>query len=958
MPELFALFIRPPVGAASYAGWSERIAFGADLPAELAEGGAVTSLVGHMQVDDPNAADVYAAVTGVLSTRPPSPLPTCESRPLRLDGTALAPSSPILYLTPTTAKLDPAYGQALAPLLPAGAHTRAERTDTAHAIDTLRWLEYGNLDPAEMKAALCPTVPTNKGRSTACKEKAWADFLAGKGEIHVRAGQKLGRAGAAYIPGSPANALQMWFGVMAEAGPHDPGFFYQAVEGSLLAADAPLAAAARSGPLGVHWPLILPGTATNAIGADRLLPYTALLQARNDQDLTYEQWRAAGDRQKALYLAQLLMRRRPDLALDGVRRFVFNMRDFYNVFQLEAVTEFFMNYPDPLKGDAAPVLPGDSGYRTVNLLAPYGAAAQVNGDTVTLDGAQNFTRIVAGRDVIVLDADTGRTHHQYRILAADPDLATVTVDAPPTVTAAGPWHISPRPSLVLVDPLGARVRGATAIRSAANTVTLEGVTDAQRKRLQQINPNFDTIALDDAAAGTRCDFLITKVTLPNAGDPQLTLDADPGLPVGGSRWAIPAGVGGLQGPVTPPSKKTARGWDHYDGMMFAVLGGSVAAAFPWTSYTSRKGGGSKSSSIRGNRFYHVCSFLSAKAAINVAFRVTDEPSMHYGRVTTKGVEVAGQPFAGRTYAEVDFNLAETLAEKGGYSRVAFFASGDDLFRKVPIAGVSAIKNRIYVSNANRSLVPDPPAGTWLFLYDGVHEAAHYFSVPVAPDTAPPDEIPSAKGKGLIRLHRGSTYSSTGSEGCQVSPEFCGLRGVLVDHHLNELADFYANRPESLEITRAALGTNAPPLSSRYKTVRQSIAAAEQQIRDIRAVIQDLASIVAGNTADETKVAQLQAVLDQALAPWKVNDTLGDQPTTDMLIVAIEEVIAAYEAGDVEQILTSYARPEDQFGARAIRALQETLERNKAESTRIQSYWNDRIQGGYWLIRPDELPVTD
>lgn len=171
MAELFALFIRPPAGGASFAGWSERIAFGADLSVGLAEGGASTSLVAHLQVDDPRAADVYAAVTGVLTTRPPSPFPTCESQPPRLDGTAIAPGAPVLYLTPATAKLDLTYGAALAPLLPASAHTPAERTDTARGIDTLRWFEYGNLDPAEeIKAAL----------------------LAGNGEAHVVAGQKLG----------------------------------------------------------------------------------------------------------------------------------------------------------------------------------------------------------------------------------------------------------------------------------------------------------------------------------------------------------------------------------------------------------------------------------------------------------------------------------------------------------------------------------------------------------------------------------------------------------------------------------------------------------------------------------------------------------------------------------------------------------------------------------------------
>jgi hypothetical protein len=337
--------------------------------------------------------------------------------------------------------------------------------------------------------------------------------------------------------------------------------------------------------------------------------------------------------------------------------------------------------------------------------------------------------------------------------------------------------------------------------------------------------------------------------------------------------------------------------------------------------------------------------------------------MHFGRVTAKGVEAAGQEFAGLTYAEVDIDLSKTLAKAKGVAPYVFFSSVSEQFRKVPIAGVSHAKRRIYVRNANRSAVPDPPASAWLLLYDGVHEGAHYFANPIIADAAPPDQIPGAKGKGLIRLHRGSaytkigTYSSTGSEGCQVSPEFCGLRGLLVDHHLTELADFYANRPEASEITRAALATNTPPLFARYSALSASVAAAQQQIHEIVTVIQDLAEAVAGNAADETKVVQLQTMVERAQAQWQTSDGAGDEPTTDMLLVAIEEVIAAYEAADVEGILTTYALPQD-LGARAIRALQETIERNQAEIARIQGYWNDRVQGAYWLIRPDELPVAD
>ena len=68
-------------------------------------------------------------------------------------------------------------------------------------------------------------------------------------------------------------------------------------------------------------------------------------------------------------------------------------------------------------------------------------------------------------------------------------------------------------------------------------------------------------------------------------------------------------------------------------------------------------------------------------------------------------------------------------------------------------------------------------------YDGVRHAKFYFSTPVLPDEAPPNQNPNGGGKTLIRLHYSQTQNPNdgcNSAGCIVSGNYYRFRTRMVE----------------------------------------------------------------------------------------------------------------------------------------------------------------------------------
>ena len=456
---VFDTFIKPDA-VSSFAHWSSRIAFGDQLPTGRCSG------YSHLEVDDIAEAGLFAGFAGKISTTEPTGFLRPSQEPI--DAEASASTALTLYLQPTTAKAHPEF-QALAQAVA----QRYGSFDAAFSAASIGYLVYRNVDVAEAKAALCNRIKTRPARAAGgCDDKAWDRFLAGDGQILVQAGDRIGAAGRSYLPSTPVNRMQVAVGLRTHFGMVDLGSFYSTMTGT-AGVQSPPAAAALATRLGVHVPLIDPARAVDAVGDDRLWPWSALVDYKRAKNLKYSEWRRLGDRQKSKYRAQLLARTRPAIAAPNTPRFDFDVDDIFNVFQLEAVVEFYMNLAEPWDPAAAPLAPGAAGYRTINLLSLYGTAAQVNGRDVTLDDLLDMSRVSAGRDTLLLEGEGVRPGKQFRIMDV-PGAQTVALDVAPQVGGGtSAWRIFDSPTLIHIDCFGARLQGARAVSASGQTIELQ-----------------------------------------------------------------------------------------------------------------------------------------------------------------------------------------------------------------------------------------------------------------------------------------------------------------------------------------------------------------------------------------------------------------------------------------------------------------------------------------------------
>ncbi|GAB4515285.1 MAG: hypothetical protein OHK0046_18530 [Anaerolineae bacterium] len=563
-------------------------------------------------------------------------------------------------------------------------------------------------------------LPTRKGGEKATREKRLQNILAGDDFVFVPAGRAIGQA-ASTNPGTRRLGIAMY----TDHGTHDPAFIFDALRDFVEDNAQAMSDFAQFIPK--RWPQIdatLNKQAAIASTQGTLYPYTVLQDLRQRYHLTHAEWRQIRAHQKALYRARLLQRAGHAPAGDTTPAFDFDDADAWNPFQLEAVTEFYLNYADPWKKNTTPRNPTDPEYIEVDLFDPEGSAATVNDTTVTLDQplSDNMVRWLRKNtgdtlyDTLYLAADSNpaRPAKHYRILditnlksADNTTLETrITLDAAPTVNGPTAWRIFRRPSLVLIDPFGPRLRGMRCTVQG-NVITLDTA-------LSKINRHFDTIYLrDDTTQPTQngrpkgtyrilgYDLAAKRIVVDDS-------EGTPALPGGTSRWVLQSGVSGellylkhnLN--VADTDSSGYEYFDHYDGMLFVVQNGVVLRMLRWTSYTSLHNKEQRErSSVRGNAVYEYESFYSSNSFINYAFSVRD------------------------LGAAKDF-----VADARYY------------FGKRTIDDIATVEKD---------------------------------------DGEPDPTIDDPSGKSLIRIHNGnrSDRSGTGSAGCIVSPNFYELRDLLI-----------------------------------------------------------------------------------------------------------------------------------------------------------------------------------
>jgi hypothetical protein len=708
----------------------------------------------------PGPGIVNAAVTGILSSHPPESSlgdPRSEIGPPSSDGGTPDLVDLYLHVSPQVAG-------------------RTAFDARSQQLGNLLGFAYRRLERSSLVTILGPKLDGLGLRGTLTRSDAVDLFLGGDLVVPVFAGDQIGAAGLAITAGAPAASREVGFAAIIGSGPIDCSFVYDWMrdftEDAQADVDAFLALAPRT------WPVFDPAVSkADAITATQIttFPWSVLEYLRDHYALTRDEFRSVGDNQKALYRRRLLARAgRPE---PGVTEppFEFNDVDWQNVFQLEAVAEFYGNFDDPWSAACTPRTPGQAGYTGVDFLEPAGDGATVTGSTITFPTAPDLSHVRAGRDLIVLDGDTNaaRPSHTYRITSLTS--TTVVVSGTPAVAGTTRWRIQLRPVIVAIDPLGRReqtgrkLAGKEATLVSSGVVHVDGTADLRRVNCQRLSPNrnpdgtpiltgdeyesgaFDTIYLpgDVSAPQPGRPARTYRIVDVDATNRRLTLSGNPDFGGGSSTWHIPAGISGEPpalnyrlGPNNPDGTRSLRGNDHHDAVFFVLQGGRVHSMFRGSSYSTRRSarGDQNLSSIRGNRRYHVYSNTAPQSE-----------------------------FQNYCFAVVDF---------------------------APPAS------------------PNPPGERPSAGYDGVREARFYFGVTVTPDYCPPPATPDVdatkRGKSGIRIHGANTISTwNGSHGCQVLPDMVGLRDLIVGLYLDE---------------QTAIGAAAPALAVLHgKTHAQSAA---------------------------------------------------------------------------------------------------------------------------------------
>lgn len=552
---------------------------------------------------------LLAAADGKLSTRPPAGGvldPTEEvAAPAPADG---SPEVVDLYL-----HLSPAVGQ------------RSEFVSRAGELSGIAGFRYAGITTTSLSKALGELLDKSVfPHGALTRDDILKLFLAGDVDVWVTAGHQIGAA----APHAGSGKRRAGFAALTGDGPSDPAYVYDWMRDFVEDGESVLDE--FLGLVPKRWPLIDPALSTpDAIArtATTLYSSAVLVQLRRSRALTRAQWRQVGDNQKALWRRRLLRRAGQAPANVADPPFQFDDVDWSNIFQLEALVEFYANFDDPHRANAAPAAPRDQGYVGVDFIDPGGTVATANGTAVTLDAEPDLSRVVRGHDVLHLDGDTNpkRPTHAYMITKVDEAARTVTVDGSPVLPSPSEWHISLRPVVVFVDSFGPRagLRGTHAVVAAPTLLELDGAPD-----LNRVNADYDTVYLAaDTARGSRT----YRITGKDNSAHTVTLDGAPSLADGSSSWYVTAGVGGdlsaldyKLGPNNPPNSPDPRGNDHYDANAFVVHNGSVHTRVRFSTLTSRNKAGQSLSSVRGNRRYTLSSFFSGGSTFrSFCFKVAD-----------------------------------------------------------------------------------------------------------------------------------------------------------------------------------------------------------------------------------------------------------------------------------------------------------------------------------------------
>lgn len=671
----------------------------------------------------------------------------------------------------------------------------------AKEIGSIEGFAYLNIETKSLLdlAELLDKAVVPKGGLT--RQQVIDHLVRGLLDVKVDTGHPLGKASR--YGADPFR--QVKFAILSKDGPIDPALVYNWMRNFVKDGQSKIDKLIKLIP--VRWPLIDPSVDINtAIEKTKHItfPFATLESFRKDRKLSDLQWREIGDYQKALYIHRLRNRYGHGAPGRNDPSFEFNDADWKNIFQLEAVVEFFANYNDPWKPGAVPQ----------NKVPPLtGTAAKVSGTWIDLDGSPNLTNVIPNHHFIYLSADKKRSVRKYRIVKVNAAGHRIRVDQAPYVTNRGAWKIE------LYKPVNFLSLSGLSATVVGSKVTLNGNPDLTciktNKPIPSGNSLYDTIELQNDTKKTTKLYRIMEV------DPDsytVTVDGSPTLTGGISKWRIhhrpllvlidPFGFRDLLTGIKAIVSDTSKPQEVFleDAPMdelkwvssnFDTIYFPSDKSIPTHTYRIKKIVHSK----RTVEVYGKPSFDEGDSLWHIPAGISGNlPAMYYrmGRNHWDGImfivhdnrvrfRVRCSSYTSKNYSPTDPKKRHWLSSIRGNREYDFYS----------FDGRSDSLN--YCFRVDDALINQ--------YYDGVREARFYFSTPVKKDIAPPGTNPGpgetlgleTSGKTGIRIHW-SDKDILRSAGCLVSPHYHALLNKLIEIYQAEYKAFFSGATD-LQVNR-------------------------------------------------------------------------------------------------------------------------------------------------------------